>query len=278
MFMLKVCFATLVLSSTALADPWHLEPSLLVGVENFDYHEDAGPGLKSAHHGNQPTGRIEAFVTSPKGHFYARAWFGFTGGTMPFDGTDQMGTPITPAGDATGHMTDSELDVGYRWMPFGDWLGLGGYLGYGRRTWDRDLRPIGAGGYREDYSWWTIPLSAVADVRLTPQWTVSFEATLMTPVPGNMRLHLSDFDPTYSDLDVELNNQADPRLRLSSAYAVNDQLRIVAEATFEESWMLQGPGTPLIVNGMETNPVLYASEPETHTRRISVLAGASYRF
>ena len=54
--------------------------------------------------------------------------------------------------------------------------------------------------------------------------------------------------------------------------------RIVAEATYEESWMLQGPGTMLIVNGAPTNPVMYASEPETHTRRISLLAGASYRF
>ena len=52
----------------------------------------------------------------------------------------------------------------------------------------------------------------------------------------------------------------------------------MAEATYEESWMLQGPGTMLIVNGAQTNPVMYASEPETHTRRISLLAGASYRF
>ena len=275
--MLKVCLATLVLTSTALADPWHVEPSVLIGVENFDYHEDAGPGLRSAHHGNQATTRLEVFGTSPNDRWFARAWFGLTNGTFPFDGTDQQGNPIMAAGDATGHMTDSELEVGYRRHVF-DWLQLGGYLGFGRRTWDRDLRPIGAGGYREDYAWWAIPLSAVADVRLTPQWTASFEVTLVIPVPGNMRLHLSDFDPSYSDLDVKLDNRPDPRLRLSARYEIGSDISLVAEATYEESRMLQGPGTPLIVNGAMTDPVLYASEPETHTRRISVLAGASYQF
>jgi hypothetical protein len=266
------------LSTSAHAEPWHLEPSVLLGVENFDYHEDVPPPLQSKHHGNQPTGRIEALVTSPNGRWYARAWFGLTGGTMAFEGSDQAGNPIMPVDDATGHMTDSELDLGHRWTVIHDRLSIGGYLGVGRRTWDRDLRPIGAGGYREDYAWFTFPVSLVVDVQITPEWTASFEATAMIPDPGNMRLHLSDFDPTYSDLDVALNNQLDPRLRLDTAYTIDKQWRIVAEATFEESWMLQGPGTELIVNGGPTNPPMMASEPETHTRRISLLAGASYRF
>jgi hypothetical protein len=266
------------LSTSAHAEPWHVEPSVLIGVENFDYHEDVPPPLQSKHHGNQPTGRVEALVTSPNGRWYARAWFGLTGGTMKFEGSDQAGNPITPVDDATGHMTDSELDVGHRWTVIRDRLSIGGYLGVGRRTWDRDLRPIGDGGYREDYAWYTFPVSFVADVQIMPEWTASFEATAMIPDPGNMHLHLSDFDPTYSDLDVALNNQLDPRLRLNTAYTINDQLKIVAEATYEESWMLQGPGTMLLVNGAPTNPVMYASEPETHTRRISLLAGASYRF
>lgn len=263
------------LARSAHADPWHVEPSLLIGVENFDYHEDVPPPLQSKHHGNQPTGRLQALVTTPGHHWYARAWFGLTGGTMPFEGSDQAGNPITPTDDATGHMTDSELDLGYRWIH--GRLGLGGYLGVGRRTWDRDLRPI-MGGYREDYAWFTFPVSVVVEYQITPVWTASFEATAMIPTPGNMRLHLSDFDPSYSDLDVALNNRLDPRLRLDTAYAVDDRLTIVAEATYETSWMLQGPGTELIVNGGPTNPVMFASEPETHTRRISFLAGASYRF
>ena len=279
--MVKLFLATgvaVVLSTAAHAEPWHVEPSALIGVENFDYHEDVPAPLQSKHHGNQPTGRMEVLVTSPAGRWYARAWFGLTGGTMPFEGSDQAGNPITPVDDAGGHMTDSELDLGYRWNAIHDRLYLGGYLGVGRRTWDRDLRPIGAGGYREDYAWFTYPVSLVVEYRITPVWTASVEVTEVIAYAGNMRLHLSDFDPTYADLDIRLNNQPDSRVRLNSGYAINDQLKIVAEATFEGSWMLAGPGTMLLVNGAPTNPVMYASEPETHTRRISLLAGASYRF
>ena len=277
--MLKLFLATgvVALAASAHAEPWHVEPSVLLGVENFDYHEDVPPPTASKHHGNQPTGRIEVLATSPNSRWYARAWFGLTGGTMPFDGTDQKGNPIVPVDDATGHMTDSELDLGHRWaLP--RHLFIGGYVGVGRRTWDRDLRPLGAGGYREDYAWLTYPVSVVVEDRIAPEWTVSLEATVVIAYTGNMRLHLSDFDPTYSDLDIALDNRPDPRLRLDTAYAIDDHLRIVAEATFEESRMLQGPGTVLLVNGAPTNPVMYASEPETHTRRISLLAGASYRF
>ena len=278
--MVKLFLATgvAVLSTSAHAEPWHVEPSVLLGVENFDYHEDVPAPLQSKHHGNQPTGRMEVLVTSPAGRWYARAWFGLTGGTMPFEGSDQAGNPITPVDDAEGHMTDSELDLGYRWKAIHDRLYLGGYLGVGRRTWDRDLRPIGAGGYREDYAWFTYPVSLVVEYRITPAWTASVEVTEVIAYAGTMRLHLSDFDPTYSDLDIRLNNQPDSRVRLNTGYAVNDQLKIVAEATFEGSWMLAGPPTMILVNGGPTNPPMIASEPETHTRRISLLAGARYRF
>jgi hypothetical protein len=277
--MVKLCLATaVVLSTSAHAEPWHVEPSVLFGVENFDYHEDVAAPLQSKHHGNQPTGRMEVLVTSPNFHWYARAWFGLTGGTMPFDGSDQKGNPITPVDDATGHMTDSELELGYRWAAIHDRLYVGGSLGVGRRTWDRDLRPIGAGGYREDYGWFTYPVSLVVEVRIAPQWTASVEATEVIAYAGTMRLHLSDFDSTYSDLDIRLNNQPDPRLRLNGRYAVDDRLNIVAELTFEESWMLAGPATMILINGAPTSPPMTAAEPETHTRRISLLAGASYRF
>jgi hypothetical protein len=279
--MVKLSLATgiaVAFSTSAHAEPWRVEPSVLLGVENFDYHEDVPPPIKSKHHGNQPTARMEVLVMTPDSHWYARAWFGLTGGTMPFDGSDQMGNPITPVDDASGHMTDSELDLGYRWAAIHDRLHVGGYLGVGRRTWDRDLRPIGAGGYREDYAWFTWPVSLVVEYRITPEWTASVEVTEVFAYAGTMRLHLSDFDPTYSDLDLGLDNQPDPRLRLNTGYAINARLKIVAEATYEESWMLAGPSTMLIVNGGPTSPPMTASEPETHTRRISLLAGASYRF
>ena len=281
MLMVKLSLSTgvaVALSTAAHAEPWHVEPSLLLGVENFDYHEDVQAPLQSKHYGNQPTGRMEVLVTSPDGRWYARAWFGLTGGTMPFVGSDQLGNPITPVDDAEGHMTDSELDLGYRWNAIHDRLYLGGYLGVGRRTWDRDLRPIGAGGYREDYAWFAYPVSLVVEYRITPVWTASLEATAVIAFVGTMRVHLSDFDPRYSDADLGLNNRPDARLRLNSGYAISDRLKIVAEATFEESYMVAGPDTVLLVDGAPTNPVMKASEPETHTRRISLLAGASYRF
>ncbi|MFT3699400.1 MAG: hypothetical protein QM831_40000 [Kofleriaceae bacterium] len=266
----------LLVSSVASADPWHIEPAVELGVENFDYHEDV-MGAKSAHHGNLPTARVEAFAVSPNNRIFSRLMLGFTNGTMPFDGTDQQGNPITPMNDAGGHMTDFELVIGYR-RNLVDTVWLGASIGFGRRTWDRDLRPIGPQGYREDYAWWLVPVGAQVDWAITRDWSASLEATAMVPIPGNMRLHLSDFDPTYSDLDVALNNQLDPRFRLRTEYRVYDQLRVMAIATFEQSWMLAGPGTEILVNGQPTSPVLYASEPETHTQRMSILVGAGWLF
>lgn len=275
--MIRTGLFALLLPSLAGAEAWHVEPSLELGVENFDYHEDV-PGAKSAHHGNLPTARIEALAVSPSHRLFARLVLGYTNGTMPFDGTDQQGTPITPNGDATGHMTDAELVAGYRRNVI-DQLWLGVSVGLGRRTWDRDLRPIGAQGYREDYAWWLFPITAQLDYDLAPGWSATLEASAVVPTPGSMRLHLSDFDPTYADLDIGLANQVGARLRLRTDYAPGQgALHLVLVGTYEESWMRQGPGTEILVNGAPTDPALYASEPETHTRRLSVLAGAGWQF
>ncbi len=267
---MKALAVLVALTAVGRAESWQLEPSLVIGAEQFDYHEDVGAGLESAHHGVQPTARLEALVTH--GRSYARAWFGWTGGTMPFEGTDQSGHPITPAGDASGHMTDSEVDLGHRWAS-GSWV-LGGYVGIGRRTWDRDLRPVGGGGYREDYAWLTFPVSVVAERVIVPGWTAAFEATAVIPKPGTMRVHLSDIDPTYPDVDVALANQVGWRLRLRSDYALSERWRLVAQLALEASWMRQGPATPVAIDGQLTG----ISEPETHTWRTSLLAGARYRF
>ena len=255
---------------------WHATPSLLVGIEDFDYHEDVAPA-ESKHHGDQLTSRLEVMVVPPIRELYARAIAGFTNGKMPYVGTDQTGDPITPAADAAGHMTDLELELGYHHRVRGG-LWLGGYVGIGRRTWDRDLRPIGSGGYREDYAWLTVPVSAEADLVVAEGFVLEIEGTAMFTNKGTMRLHLSDYDPTFSDLDIALNNQPGGRFRVRGVYAFDSHIRFLAEATYEYSWMTQGAGTAIIQNGAPTNPAMYASEPETHTQRVSLLVGAGYQF
>jgi hypothetical protein len=275
---MRTLFVVLALScGVAHADGWQVTPSLLVGIEDFDYHEDVAPAA-STHHGDQLTSRIEVMVVPPIHELYARAIAGFTNGKMPFVGTDQTGDPITPAADAAGHMTDLELEVGYHHRMRGGAVWLGGYAGLGRRTWDRDLRPIGSGGYREDYAWLTFPVGAEVDVVVAEGLVLEIEGTAMFTDKGTMRLHLSDYDPSFSDLDIALNNQPGGRARVRGTYAFDQHIRFLAEATYEYSWMTAGASTEVIQNGAPTSPAMYASEPETHTRRISLLLGIGYEF
>lgn len=273
----------------ALADPpsevpfedpsWRVVPSLLAGVERFDYHESVTPPLQSKHDGTLATAKVAVEVRSPRDRWYGRLSFGMTDGSMTYVGSDQLGNPIT--GPTSGYMSDTEGVIGWRGHAARA-LWIGTYAGVGHRTWRRDLTPIGAGGYLEEYAWSYVPLAVTIDSMPAPRVHVAFDAAVLVPFGGSLRAHFSEIDPTYSDLDLGLVNDLGGRMRLGATVELTREVHLLASLSFEATSILQGPQTPFLVNGQPATDgngnELYASEPDTHTYRTTFAVGAEYAF
>jgi hypothetical protein len=265
---------------------WHLTPTLLVGIEHFHYSEgDQQPAIVlDSQSGVLPTAHLSVEVTSPRSRFYARATFGFTDGSMTYDGATQGGTPLS--GPTSGYMTDIEAIAGGRGNIARN-IWLGGYLGFGHHTWERDLRPIGTAGYLEDYAWSYLPVGVVLDVAITPRLTVTADASLEFGVQAGTNLHISDFPLTATTqadpLDVGLNVDLGERLQISGKYALTREIRLIAVAGIETFQIDDGPQTLLTVNGLPvtdsmTGMPLGLAEPFSKTTRYTFDIGASYTF
>ncbi len=202
---------------------WHLVPTLLVGVEHFHYSEgDQQPTVVlDSQSAVLPTAHLALEVTSPRSRFYARVSFGLKDGSMTYDGATQDGSPLT--GPTTGYMTDVEAIAGGRGN-IAQNIWLGGYLGFGHHTWERDLRPIGTAGYLENYAWSYLPVGVVLDVAVTPRLTVTADASIELGTQAGTNLHISDFPlsaTTQADpLDLGLNVDVGERLQISGKYAL----------------------------------------------------------
>src|SRR5580704_4942343 len=258
----------------------------LVGIEHFHYAEgDQQPAIVlDQHTAVLPTAHLALEVTSPRSRFYARATFGLTDGSMTYDGATQDGTPLS--GPTTGYMTDVEAIVGGRGNIARN-IWLGGYLGFGHHTWERDLRPIGVAGYLENYAWSYLPIGVVLDVAITPRLTVTADASLQLGLQDGASVEIPDFplsattqaDPVNLGLNVDLGE----RLQISGKYALTREVRLIAVAGIETFQIDDGAQTPVTVNGQPvTDPMTGAplglSEPFSKTTRYTFDVGASYMF
>jgi hypothetical protein len=292
---LAAVITALSISSIAIADDdvplpfqnrdWHVVPSVLVGVEHFHYSEgDMQPAVVlDQNTGTVPTTQLAVEVTSPLSRFYVRGSFGLTSGSMQYDGANVNGDTLT--GPTSGYLTDFEGVVGGRGR-IGQHLWLGGYLGFGRHSWERDLRPLGPGGYLEQYAWNRMPIGAVLDVAVTRRLTFSLDAALLysAAVLGS-NLHITDYpiDNTTADpANVPLATDFGERLRISGSYAITRELRVIAMASVEAFQIDDGPTAALTINGQPATDTagdpLYLSEPFSKTTIYTFDVGASYTF
>ena len=267
-------------------DSWHVLPSLVAGIERFQYQEHAavpGAPIIDQHTAVLPTGQLAVEVTAPHGHFYARGSVTLTGGSMTYDGSTQDGMPLT--GSTTGHMTDTEGDVGWRGR-IGRRVWLGGYLGFGRRTWHRDLSQLPASsGFIEDYAWTRLPVGVVVAVAASPRLTFVMDGAVMfgnrslvsLPIPSSLRTYQgAPVDDANLDLAVDFAT----RLRASAHYAFSRHLRVTAMAAIEASGFGLGAASPVTIDGKPVvdgngDPITRA-EPDSSTTRLTLTAGVSY--
>jgi len=273
-----------VTSGRAFADPiaapvveparWQLVLRLLAGVDSFHYHETT-PGNDNVDHHDAalPTGQLAVIARSPARHLYLRATFALTGGSMTYVGETQAGAPVT--GPTTGSMTHSELAIGAgTYLPQHDAVWLGGYLGFSYSTWDRDLRPIGAAGYREVYTWTDVPIGVLAEIAASDQLTLTFDSALYLPVvTGTM--HVTDI-AGYDPADVQIASSTGLRFQVAGSYALSPALHLIAMLGYERNTNNQGSGTELTQGGAGTGIVI--GEPASITDRFAAHVGAAYAF
>jgi hypothetical protein len=283
------CLATWWMASYAVADPSairataetdapiHVVPSILIGGEAFHYAEDVQAPLKSAHDAWLPTMRLAVDATALGDHVFGRAAFTGTYAAMTYDGSTQDGAPLS--GHTSGHLTDTELDVGGRFH-FGP-VTLGGYIGAAHHTWDRDFGQV-MNGYREQYTWNYFPIALEAAVSIHALQLRAEAAALFT-APGTNHAYLSQVSPTYADATMPVATGGGGRFSVSGTYPIYRALSAVGMFSYENDVAIQGPGVPFNFN--DGTPVvdsngnaLFAAYPGASTTRISVMAGASYGF
>ena len=181
--MLRLPWLVLLVPTAAAADDaWHVVPSATVGIEHFHYAEldSATNAIYDEHLGFVPTARLAVEATSPRSHLFVRGSLRLTSGSVEYyGGIEDFDTgAITPDhGPADGHMIDADLVVGGRGH-IGDHAMLGGFVGAGHHSWERDLRQLPA-GYLEDYTWSYLQIGVQADAAVAPRVSLSLQAAVL---------------------------------------------------------------------------------------------------
>ena len=254
-----------------------ISPSVMVGAESFHYAEEVQAPLKSAHDAWLPTIRAAVDADALSGHLFGRLVFTASDGSMTYDGSTQNGAPVS--GHTSGNLTDSELDVGSRFHA-GPVL-LGGYVGAGHHTWNRNFSEV-MSGYREEYSWNYLPVAVEAGLSLH-QIDLRVEAAYLLTFVGTNHASLSDVSAMYNDVDLPIATGGATRVSVHADYPVTDALRVVAMFSYQNDIALQGPAVAFTykdgsaVTDTNGNP-LYASYPGAKTTREAIMLGASYGF
>ena len=249
----------------------------MVGAESFHYAEEVQAPLKSAHDGWLPTIRAAIDVDILDGHLFSRLVFTASDGSMTYDGTTQNGAPVS--GHTSGNLTDSELDIGGRFHA-GPVL-LGGYLGAGHHTWNRNFSAV-MSGYREEYSWNYIPVALEAGISLH-KLDLRAETSYLLTFVGTNHAYLSDVSAMYNDVDLPVATGGAVRVSVLASYPVADALRVVAMFSYQDDIALQGPAVAFsykdgsAVTDSDGNS-LYASYPGAKMTREALMLGASYGF
>jgi hypothetical protein len=262
-------------------------PSVAAGFEHFHYEETGSlptgqPGVLDQHTAFLPTATVAAEASVLGNHLFARGELTLTGGSMTYVGATMQGVPVS--GPTTGSMTHEELVIGGRGQ-LGRSVRLGGYFGFDHRTWDRDLRPVGAGGYREQYAWSSLPVGILAEYAPSSRLVIVVEGTILVPT-WHGHIQASDLHTDDGRLIDVLRITTVPdfgdRIRINARAALTRSLRLLVSLGLEHQRNIQGPGELVRINRQPlTTPSgdpLYLAEPYSYTNRIIAEVGAGYTF
>jgi hypothetical protein len=276
----SLTLVSLLATGAAHADPGvRVAPSIVGGIESFHYAEEApaNGGVVDKHDATLPTVTFAIDASALHGHLFGRGLFTATDGSMTYVGSTQNGAPA--GGPTEGSMTNVEAIVGGRgWI----WprVELGGFIGLGHRTWNRDLTPVSAGGYDEQYAWSYVPIGVEVNVPVSPRLTFVATAQVMSPT-GHGNLHVSR-SQIFDDTDLTLVPDDGVRVQLAASYVLRAGWSAVALLGYERDQIDAGPPTIAMHGGMPITDgmgnTLYLHEPYSSTSRYTMNVGVAYAF
>jgi hypothetical protein len=274
----------LLVPAVASADPWHFTPTATVGVTHVRYAETdpMSSAILDEHLGFVPTVRIALDAIPPSEHWFARASLRWTSSSIEYYGAVEnfdTGTFMPFQGPSDGSMLDVDLVGGWRGR-LSENATLGGFLGVGEHSWERDLRPLGPAGYLEDYSWSYLQAGAQLDMVAGPQLALSLRAAVLVPHTGN--LGVSHQQNGLDDQNIGIGPGLGGRVRIEGDYALSDTISVTAALSYDIDSITSSDAVALTMGGQPVTNLagqqLFASEPPSTMHRETLEVGAAYRF
>ena len=166
-----------------------------------------------------------------------------------------------------------------------DFLDKGNFLGYldvGERIWHRAEDEIISGGvvingvpvdvqsYGEKYYWTYIGFGAGMSYKITPKFSLGFEAEWMITLPNLRKLHANDTG--YGDTTYKLGSVWGAEAKLPIKYYILKNLSLDITPYFTYWKIKQSNDVPLDDTGF------YSYEPDSKTHLEGLLAGFTYSF
>ncbi|HOD36747.1 MAG TPA: hypothetical protein PLR20_13110 [Syntrophales bacterium] len=238
---------------------------LALNYYNFDYKEELDSPLKSTEEEWVTALRLYYnYSANDSGYILLFAEVSLDDDT-DYDGSTQAGVPVKQT--TKNDFRRFELDLGYTFkgrMP----LSLTPYVGIGYRFWERDL-----GGYKEDYSWFYLPLGLRAAWAPHERISVALNAAVNFMFDGEMDV----YDWAYEDMTVELDDKIGCSVELPVTFNLARHWAFVMTPWYEYSKIGQSAWEPIFFkDGTYTGFVL--REPSSRTHQYGLRAGLEFVF
>lgn len=252
-----------------LLTPWvGFATEIGVGLNylKFDYKEDLTPPAKSTESGVVPLLFVGVKIPAPG--LSPNSFIELEGESAVDVTTSYEGTTLTTNAPAYATDTQSFLRVEGT-LNFAVLENLYLKAGYGYRYWKRYLT-FGS-GYKEVYTWSTIPIGALYYTKLGSSFAVGFEALYKVMLAGKIQVIFSETVVGGDDTNLDLGNRPGFRLSVPIDYFVNPRLRLQVKGWYEHSEI--GQSNSKYNNTSTGTGVLgYIMEPASKTEQVGVIA------
>jgi hypothetical protein len=234
----------------------------------YNYSEIVPSPLKSSETGILPAFGVYGTFLPPDSIEMFRLGIDFAVGTTNYDGTTQTGTPAT--GTTSDTMIDVELNYGLTLWTISETSRLRFYTGISSRYWKR------YGQYREDYSWYDLPLGVRYENDVSPDFCWDIDFSVKPTFGGRIKVFFSGYDPTLQDSTGILEDDIGAKLKVPITFWRRSFLPLVVTPWLEYITFSQGPQFPIESTGGTLQGTAF--EPASRAFRLGVYLGTAFGF
>ena len=260
-------------SAAVFASPAFAQTTLVAGINyrNFDYREDLRAPLKSTEKADvfAPFVKVQLPVTSLQQSFVQL--YGEMSGNVNshFDGTTQLGTPVTD----TNTLAFADFDALFFWNLAPEFFVQ---AGAGYHYWNRFLS--GGAGYREIYSWFYAPIGVLYQRHVSNNLSVGVDLTYRLMFQGQIKVIFSETVTSGNDSNLTLGDRPGYRLAIPLEYSFdNSKLGLQLSPWYEYSEIGASEYT-YNSTPTTTGPLGYIQEPSSKTQQMGLMLGMTAEF